>query len=99
MVGGFTPPIQSVSVGRVHENDAPTLFVRAHRTRRHTARPWLAPGADRRRFDNRDRQRSVWRHVPGAIVTATNDATGVTYTAVSNEAGNYTVTSLPVGRT
>jgi Carboxypeptidase regulatory-like domain len=37
--------------------------------------------------------------VPGATVTATNDATGVTYTAVSNEAGNYTVTSLPVGRT
>jgi hypothetical protein len=37
--------------------------------------------------------------VPGAAVTATNDATGVNDTAVSNEAGNYTVTSLPVGRT
>ena len=33
--------------------------------------------------------------VPGATVTATNQATNVTYTAVSNEAGNYTVTSLP----
>ncbi len=35
--------------------------------------------------------------MPGATVTATNQATNVTYMAVSNEAGNYTVTSLPVG--
>ena len=35
--------------------------------------------------------------VPGATVTATNQATNVDYTAVSNEAGNYTITSLPVG--
>ena len=35
--------------------------------------------------------------VPGATVTATNQATNVTYMAVSNEAGNYTVTALPVG--
>jgi len=35
--------------------------------------------------------------VPGATVTATNQATNVEYTAVSNDAGNYTVTSLPVG--
>ena len=35
--------------------------------------------------------------VPGATVTATNQATNVAYTAVVNEAGNYTVTSLPVG--
>ncbi len=35
--------------------------------------------------------------VPGATVTATSQATNVTYTAVSNEAGNYTVTSLPIG--
>ncbi len=35
--------------------------------------------------------------VPGATVTATNQATNVTYTAISNDAGNYTVTSLPVG--
>src|SRR2546425_6952635 len=35
--------------------------------------------------------------VPGATVTATNQATNVIYTAVSNEAGNYTVTSLPIG--
>ena len=35
--------------------------------------------------------------MPGATVTATNQATNVAYTAVSNEAGNYTVTSLPVG--
>jgi len=34
--------------------------------------------------------------VPGATVTATNQATNVTYTATSNNAGNYTVTSLPV---
>src|SRR2546426_10989718 len=35
--------------------------------------------------------------VPGATVTATNQATNVTYTGVSNEAGNYTLTTLPVG--
>jgi Carboxypeptidase regulatory-like domain len=35
--------------------------------------------------------------VPGATVTATNQATNVDYTAVSNEAGNYTMSSLPVG--
>ena len=34
---------------------------------------------------------------PGATVTATNQATSVEYTAVSNDAGNYTVTSVPVG--
>jgi hypothetical protein len=35
--------------------------------------------------------------VPGATVTATNQATNVPYTGTSNEAGNYTLTSLPVG--
>ena len=35
--------------------------------------------------------------VPGATVTATNQATSVAYTAVSNETGNYTIISLPVG--
>src|SRR6185295_8893829 len=35
--------------------------------------------------------------VPGATVTATNQATNVAYTAVTNESGNYTMTSLPVG--
>jgi hypothetical protein len=35
--------------------------------------------------------------VPGATVTATNQATNVTYTAVSNETGAYTVTSVPLG--
>jgi len=35
--------------------------------------------------------------VPGATVTAVNQDTNVAYTAVSNEAGNYSVTSLPVG--
>ena len=35
--------------------------------------------------------------VPGATVTATNQATNVEYTAVSNDAGSYTVTSLAVG--
>ena len=35
--------------------------------------------------------------IPGATVTATNQATNVDYTATSNEAGNYDITSLPVG--
>ena len=35
--------------------------------------------------------------VPGATVTATNQATNVAYTAVSNEAGNYSISSVPVG--
>jgi len=35
--------------------------------------------------------------VPGATVTATNQATNVDYTAVTNEAGNYTITSVPIG--
>lgn len=35
--------------------------------------------------------------VPGATVTATNQATNVDYTGVANQAGNYTITSLPVG--
>ncbi len=34
---------------------------------------------------------------PGVSVTATNQATNVGYTAVSNEAGNYTITSVLVG--
>src|SRR5262249_12280148 len=36
--------------------------------------------------------------VRGGTVTATNQATNVVYTAVSNEAGNYSMTSVPVGR-
>ncbi len=36
--------------------------------------------------------------LPGVTITATNVATNVPYVAVSNEAGNYTVTSVPVGR-
>jgi hypothetical protein len=35
--------------------------------------------------------------VPGATVTVSNQSTNVDYTAVSNEAGNYNVTGLPVG--
>src|SRR3954452_21303364 len=35
--------------------------------------------------------------VPGVTITATNQATNVPYTAVSNGAGNYTITALPVG--
>ena len=35
--------------------------------------------------------------VPGATVTATNQETNVAYTAVSNETGNYNITSVPVG--
>jgi hypothetical protein len=34
---------------------------------------------------------------PGVSITATNQATNVDYTAVSNAAGNYTITSVPVG--
>ncbi len=34
---------------------------------------------------------------PGVAVTATNQATNVEYTAVSNQAGSYTITSVPVG--
>jgi len=34
---------------------------------------------------------------PGVTVTATNQATNVDYTAVSNNAGNYTIASVPVG--
>jgi Carboxypeptidase regulatory-like domain/TonB dependent receptor len=34
---------------------------------------------------------------PGVTVTATNQATNVDYTAVSNSAGNYTITTVPIG--
>lgn len=35
--------------------------------------------------------------VPGATVTATDQATNVEYTGISNESGNYAVSSVPVG--
>ena len=35
--------------------------------------------------------------MPGTTVTATNQATNVGYTAVSNESGNYTIAALPIG--
>ncbi len=35
--------------------------------------------------------------VPGVIVTATNTATSVPYTGVSNEAGVFTINALPIG--
>src|SRR6478735_7254315 len=35
--------------------------------------------------------------VPGATVTATNQATNVNYVAHSNEAGNYTIASVTLG--
>src|SRR5437667_10114209 len=35
--------------------------------------------------------------VPGAMVTAKNEATGVTYTQMTTEAGLYGFPSLPVG--
>jgi hypothetical protein len=35
--------------------------------------------------------------IPGATVTATNQATNVEYTAISTDAGSYTITSLTVG--
>ena len=35
--------------------------------------------------------------VPGVTVTATNTATSVPFTGVSNEAGVYTINGLPIG--
>ena len=34
---------------------------------------------------------------PGVIVTATNQATNIAYTGVTNQAGNYVITSVPIG--
>jgi hypothetical protein len=34
---------------------------------------------------------------PGVTITATNQATNVQYTAISNQAGNYTITNAPIG--
>jgi hypothetical protein len=36
--------------------------------------------------------------LPGVTITATNQATSVDYTAVSNQAGNYTIPVVPVGK-
>jgi hypothetical protein len=35
--------------------------------------------------------------VPGLTVTATNQGTNIAYTGVTNEAGNYIITSVPIG--
>ena len=35
--------------------------------------------------------------VPGVTVTATNQATNVAYTGLSNEAGAYLITAVPIG--
>ena len=35
--------------------------------------------------------------VPGLVVTATNQATNIAYTGVTNEAGNYIMTAVPIG--
>src|SRR4029434_544006 len=35
--------------------------------------------------------------VPGLTVTATNQATNIGYTGVTNDAGNYIITSVPIG--
>jgi Carboxypeptidase regulatory-like domain len=35
--------------------------------------------------------------VPGVTVTATNQATNVDYTGISNEAGAYVITGVPIG--
>jgi hypothetical protein len=35
--------------------------------------------------------------VPGLTVTATNQATNIAYTGVTNDAGNYIITSVPIG--
>ena len=36
--------------------------------------------------------------VPGVTVTATNQATNIAYTGVTNDAGNYIITSVPIGQ-
>ena len=36
--------------------------------------------------------------IPGATVTATNQATNVPYTGVTNEAGTYIITGVPIGQ-
>jgi hypothetical protein len=35
--------------------------------------------------------------VPGTTVTATNSATNIAYTGLTNQAGNYIITSVPIG--
>jgi hypothetical protein len=35
--------------------------------------------------------------VPGVTVTATNQGTNIAYTGVANQAGNYIITSVPIG--
>jgi hypothetical protein len=35
--------------------------------------------------------------VPGLTVTATNQATNIAYTGVTNDSGNYIITSVPIG--
>jgi hypothetical protein len=35
--------------------------------------------------------------VPGVTVTATNQATNIAYTGTTNDAGNYAITSVPIG--
>ena len=35
--------------------------------------------------------------VPGVSVTATNQATNIAYTGITNGAGNYVITSVPIG--
>ena len=35
--------------------------------------------------------------IPGAMITATNKATGITNTAMSNAVGDYRINNVPVG--
>ena len=82
------------SPGEEHEESAPSSVERSS-TR--TTAAGHGVRSDRRSVDDRyhhrsDRRRGAWR-----TVTATNQATNVAYTAVSNNAGNYTITSVPVG--
>src|SRR5215475_12889321 len=35
--------------------------------------------------------------IPAAMITATNKATGVTYTAITNAVGDYRINNVPVG--
>ena len=53
--------------------------------------------ADIARHDCWSNQRRVWRSHSARSDTVTNEATAATRSAVSNEAGEYTIPSLPPG--
>ena len=53
--------------------------------------------ANRHGDDHRADYRSTGATLPGVTVTATNQATNVDYTAVTNESGDYTITPVVAG--